>query len=613
MSTPPRPALALLLGASACSDYALEGKEDHGGTEGTPETDPECLPTAVAGYSGPSDATCANPVIVGTFEPVVEWAWTASTAFPGYDQVMATPAVGDVDGDGLPDIVFSAFAGQSWNSSGTLVSLAGDGSRVNFEVANPGGFPIQGAAAPAIGDLEGDGRVDICTTGSTAAVVCLEGDGTFKWAAGSEISHFGAPSLADLDGDGRSEVILGRQVFGADGSVFGVGSEGRGSQSAWWDGTDTAMSFAVDLDGDGLLEVVAGNAVYERDGSLVWWDGGEDGFPAVADFDGDGAPEVVKVSAGSVSLTDADGALRWSVRPGFAGNGGPPTVADFDGDGAPEIGVAGADWYMVLRGNGTVLWQAPVVDASSNMTGSSVFDFEGDGAAEVVYADEHTVWVFDGATGEVEMAAEGHASATAFEYPVIADVDADGAAEIVFGSNNTYIAGWNGLRVIGDAGSSWQPGRPLWNQHAYHITNVDDDGGIPAVQVPNWSRFNNFRSGDLATGFGTSLPDLVVAEGAVCEAECDAGRLVVWVHAGNIGAVEAEPGAVLTLSGVTGGSETMLGTVTLGGLPSGAYADAHEFDVAVGGVDSLVARIVPAAGECDAENNEVRIDGPFCR
>ena len=51
------------------------------------------------------------------------------------------------------------------------------------------------------------------------------------------------------------------------------------------------------------------------------------------------------------------------------------------------------------------------------MTGSSVFDFEGDGAAEVVYADEETLWIFDGATGTIEMAWTEHGSGTRFEYP----------------------------------------------------------------------------------------------------------------------------------------------------------------------------------------------------
>ena len=66
------------------------------------------------------------------------------------------------------------------------------------------------------------------------------------------------------------------------------------------------------------------------------------------------------------------------------------------------VGIASELWYRVVDTDGTELWRMPVIDASSRRTGSSVFDFEGDGVAEVVYADEETLWVFDGSTGSVE-------------------------------------------------------------------------------------------------------------------------------------------------------------------------------------------------------------------
>lgn len=605
-------AFSLLL-LVACQDYTLAGAKEPPGTD-TDDTPPDedCGVDPLPGYPGPSDPDCASEVVVGVFDPVVEWEWSESATFPSYDEVLSTPAVGDLDGNGVPEVVFTAHSATNWNYAGTLVALSGDGTGVVFEVAEAGGYLFAGSGIPALGDLEGDGSPDICVPGDSVAIVCLESDGSFKWASGAEISHFGAPAIADLDGDGRAEVILGRQIFDAAGALVGLGTEGSGGQVAFWDGTNTALSFAANIDADADLEVVAGNAVYERDGSLVWFDGGADGFPAVADFDADGAPEVVKVVAGTVTLTDTDGTAIWSVVPGFGGNGGPPTVADFDGDGAPEIGVAGASFYMVLEADGTVLWQAPVVDYSSHMTGSAVFDFEGDGAAEVVYADEHTVWVFDGATGAVELEQTGHASATAFEYPVIADVDADGSAEIVVASNNSYYAGWGGIHVIGDATNSWRPGRPVWNQHAYSITNVDDDLGIPAVPEDNWARYNNFRSGDLATGFGSRQPDVLLAAGEVCEVDCDEGRLVVQVHPGNEGAVEAH-GATVTLSIVTDDVETVVGTQRTGPIPAGAYTRALVFDlVGVTPFDRMVARILPDDLQCDDADDALVIAGPFC-
>ncbi|MDP6935755.1 MAG: hemolysin, partial [Myxococcota bacterium] len=133
--------------------------------------------------------------------------------------------------------------------------------------------------------------------------------------------------------------------------------------------------------------------------------------------------------------------------------------------------------------------------------------FDADGAAEVVFADEVAFYVFDGATGSVIYQHDDHVHGTAWEYPVIADVDLDGNAEIIVGSTNASSAGWNGITVIGDASASWAPSRTIWNQHAYHITNVNTDGTIPETQQENWLTWNNFRAGGTELGPSHWLAD----------------------------------------------------------------------------------------------------------
>ena len=44
---------------------------------------------------------------------------------------------------------------------------------------------------------------------------------------------------------------------------------------------------------------------------------------------------------------------------------------------------------------------------------------------------------------------------------------------------------------------------------------------IPATAEINWETYNNFRSGDLTAGNGTTAPDLTVARAGVCEVDCD--------------------------------------------------------------------------------------------
>jgi hypothetical protein len=348
--------------------------------------------------------------------------------------------------------------------------------------------------------------------------------------------------------------------------------------------------------------------MYDYDGSIRWQDGGGDGWSAVADMDGDGAPEVVKVVSSIVWLTDTDGTPIWDFSLADGG-GGPPTIADFDGDGLPEVGVASRSVYRVIDTDGTELWSNPVEDFSSSVTGSSVFDFEGDGAAEVVYADEETLWVYDGLTGTVEMAWSSHSSGTLYEYPLVVDVDKDGAAEIVVASND-YSAHneTRGITVVGDAAGSWSPARPVWNQHAYNISNVDDDGTIPVAPVPNWTQWNSFRAGNSETAVGFDLPDLRPGEPVVCTDECWADRILVWIAVENGGILDVanvavglyaldETATLIDLQGVTAvnsGEATWLGPLSLNRDdfgPSGLMVRVNDGSAAT-----------PFA-ECNATNN----------
>ena len=247
------------------------------------------------------------------------------------------------------------------------------------------------------------------------------------------MGYCGAVGLYDLNADGYPEVVLGGTIQdGRTGAVRGVGAYGDGSGHAW----AAPMGVAADIDQDGTQEVVVGNALYRPDGSTIWYNGQTDGFVAVGNFDGDLYGEIVVSSEGTVRLQDDNGTVLWTRTSVAGSTSGPPTVADFDSDGAPEVGIAGSGLYIVLDTDGTTLWSRTTQDFSSGFTGSAVFDFEGDGEAEVVYADEVSVWVFDGATGATKLEETRHSSATCSEYPSVADVDNDGDLDIIFATTS---------------------------------------------------------------------------------------------------------------------------------------------------------------------------------
>jgi RHS repeat-associated protein len=431
---------------------------------------------------------CLAPPPPGPFAAQLEWSWTPNASA----NVMMTPVVADLNGDQVPDIVFS---------TGQLRAISGAGGAELFTVTNPA-YPVYFASQIALGDIDGDGRVEIAAIKSGGAyLLVFEHDGTFKWESPlADGMLWGGPAIADIDGDGSPEIVVGRRVFNANGSVRWTGDvvpsspEGAGP-----------LSLVADLDMDGSPEVLVSGTAYRANGDR-WWNNTTTAaaLHAVGNFDLDPFPEVVAVHLGKVSLLEHDGGIKWGpiTLPG-GGFGGPPTVADFDGDGQPEIGVAGATRYVVFETNGSVLWSAVIQDLSSHITGSSVFDFDSDGQAEVVYADELKLRVYRGSDGTVLFETPNR-SATGYENPVIADVDGDGSAEIVVAQNG---ASANGVRVFGSASGAWAGTRRIWNQHTYHITNVNDDGTIPAHEANSWETFNSYRQNTLL-GCVYTRPDL---------------------------------------------------------------------------------------------------------
>ena len=325
--------------------------------------------------------------------------------------------------------------------------------------------------------------------------------------------------------------------------------------------------------------------------------------PAVADFDLDGEPEIVTVSGSTVRTLESDlTPTGWSVS--FVGTNyvGPPAVDDLDGDGQPDFVVAGANEIRAYTWSGALLWSSPVQDFSG-AAGPVLFDFERDGYPEVVYADEAYVRVFNGLDGTIKLESSDHASATGFETPIVADVDGDGEVEIVM----LHGSGAYGLTVYGDLDHSWPPGRQVWNQHAYSITNVDDDLGLPAGQAANWEDFNNFRSGDAGlppSAWRDAVPEVV----ETCLEECP-DRIVIWVRVRNEGTEAIEAGLPIAVRAGKDGpyvASVAVGEVIASGWSSAAVA-VEVAAADLGGADPWVEVDRDLAGsqslfECDEGN-----------
>ena len=455
----------------------------------------------------------------------VTWAHFVPADAPANVNVSSIPVVADLDGDCTPEIIFNTYVATVFTSGGVLRAINGDTGEQLWSVTDPT-YASDGTANPAVGDIDDDGAPEVVVSGPGKNLIAIDSDGTPLWISeaftGPEGS--GAASIANMDGLGAAEIVFGAAVFANDGTLLWEGGAGAGHES------QGPISCIADLDGDARPELIGGNTAYKTTGTVgggdftgsVWWQAAiGDGRCGVADFDDDGLAEVILVRGGTIyALNGQTGATIASIPiPGSSDRGGAPNIADFNGDGQLDIGTAGSTFYVVVTFDGagfTELWRAAVEDDSSRVTGSSVFDFDGDGRNEVIYNDEYFIRIYPGVEPDCQLDPPGpgcdgimtdaevlfrdpNTSRTRTEYPVVADVDGDFKAEIVFSSNSDI--GWGldaGIEVWGDALDNWVSTRPIWNQHTYHITNVEIDGTIPTVESSSWltpvgDPYNSYR------------------------------------------------------------------------------------------------------------------------
>jgi hypothetical protein len=407
--------------------------------------------------------------------------------------------------------------------------------------------PDADSGAPlAVGDLDNDGVPEIVYTlentgtndNPSALFRILDNTGAERYELSVPFalgSSGAAPSIANLDFAGFAEIIVGHKVYvlGATGggglTVTHIlsGDEGMGVNALNAERLGPMVCAADIIAASQGQEIVAGATLYRMPATLpecgsppcagsleVVWNApdvagnsavGAEGYCAVADVWGadagnapgpqnrpDGKPEVILIYAGDMSILDGESGEVIDNRDLGGLTGGAPNVDDFDGDGFLEIASALQDFYVVVdlqsstgnagscpdwpaviprpasssnpnparvpggscavdadcdpaavcnttAGVGACVclhngWKRDSDDDSSRATSSSVFDFNGDGASEVIYNDECDFRVYDGTSGE-EQFSQVSRSRTLIENPVVADVDNDGNAEVVTGMN----------------------------------------------------------------------------------------------------------------------------------------------------------------------------------
>jgi len=562
------------------------------------------------------DRTCAadgGEPIQDPWEVRQVWAWRGADWAPESRHVITPPVVArvtDDDFDGRvtvsdpPDVAFVSFDLEE-DGQGLLWLLDGESGGEHW--AMDGIYALGGVA---LADLDGVPGPEIVTFDEDRHVVAFDRDGVLLWRSTRAVeANIPGVTVADVDGNGVTDVIAdtlrldGRT--GAELARFLVPSV-----------IARRLPAVGDVDLDGQQEIIIGDALFEPDGTRTWQRVGLQAqhghWGAILEADDDPQGEIAMIADGRLEIFDHDGTLKVSVESGND-HPGAPCVADFDGDGEAEIAWASNNRLVLHDLDGSEVWARDVVDATGLLATCSGFDFDGDGAMELLYNDNLSMYILDGRTGAVRYSNPEHASTTIWEYPTIADLDADGAAEVLVASNTLNgFRGWSGITVLEHLHDQWMPANPSWPTHDYSVTNVLDDGTVPAEPEPSWQRYNVYRARPAEDSLAVDLQASVTD---VCYAGCkDDALALVAVQVWNAGTENSATGVPVALYTKEGERLELLGVQRLGKRVAGGWiSDTLVFEVRVGriGADGFVVRVDDDGtgdqvhpDECDETNNE---------
>ena len=411
--------------------------------------------------------------------------WTAIDIATNVDGAQGVH-VADLDGDGDLDIVSASF------TDDTIALFTNNGAADPTWTGAAIDTNADGARAVYVGDVDGDGDLDIVSAGSEDDTIAwYENNGAANPSFTAEdiaTDALGAEDvrLADMDGDGDLDIV---SASATDDTIAWYENDGAADPSFTAEDIATSADAATDVhiadfDGDGDLDIVSASA---NDDTIAWYENDGAANPTwtaidiatsadaakalyVGDMDGDGDIDIVSASfaddtiawyesnASQVNLrTDAAAGVDYTASSGTLTISAGSTTATFTvpvlADSFPEnnevatLTLSSASNATISDATGTLtitdddtigFTAADIATSADGAADVHIADMDGDGDLDIVSAgadDDTVAWYEnDGAADPTFTAADIFTSADGATGLEIADMDGDGDLDILSAS-----------------------------------------------------------------------------------------------------------------------------------------------------------------------------------
>jgi hypothetical protein len=431
-------------------------------------------------------------------------------------------AAADVNLDGNMDIVAGTSDGvEVWTSDG--------GNPIVWTDSSIGLPNAPTAYGVYVGDIDHDGMPDIVSASDGGGIQAFTGNGqtgpSSLWtdvSAGSGLPNSGSymnVDMGDIDHDGNLDIVSTSYYPPANGVRAWLGNGGAGGPMAWTEastGLDTVTNSYIgislkDIDNDGNLDIFAGH--YNM-GLRVWYSDGGAGGSVDWILNTTGLPggQYVDVDAGDYNL---DGKIDFVVsknpgieiwtneRPDFSINGyssistGLPTsgnwydivFGDINNDGKLDLAVSSENnqGVRVFTGDGTGTWTSASTGLPTTETynGLRFADVDHNGTLDLVGSMDSVggtavkVWYGDGAGSWTETSLPSPPDTGAGVE--VLDVNHDGNLDII---TCNYLANQNVYVFLGDGAGGWGPNTGPSETNGYDdvaLGDVNHDGNLDLI------------------------------------------------------------------------------------------------------------------------------------